>query len=66
MKMCVDLECPICKKITQGMLFDEWWESDEKFARKYYSIQCMECDTTVNFEEEYKVTLELQNIKKEW
>lgn len=64
--MCVDLECPICKKITQGMLFDEWWESDEKCARKYYCIQCMECDTTVDFEEEYKVTLELQNIKKEW
>ena len=64
--MCVDLECPICKKITQGMLFDEWWETTEKTAHKYYSIQCMECDICVDFEETYKVTLELQDTKKDW
>ena len=63
--MYVDLECPVCKKITQGTLFDDWWESDENFARKYYSVQCMECDTVVDFEEKYKVTLELQDTKKE-
>ena len=64
--MVVDLECPICGKVTQGMLFDEWWDIIEKTAHKYYSIQCMECDTCVDFEETYKVTLELQDTKKDW